>query len=197
MVTDGIKKWTVTAALSVWNSTVFGSIHKRKRTLLACLGGVQRRLALRYHGGLSKLEHKLTAEYQDTLYQEELLWFQRSREEWIVSGDRNTKYYHAAASIRKARNTVVCLRNEEGEWMSDQVILQRHVRNYFIGLYTNDSAIRDVTLLEGEFPSVSQEDWRWFNSPLTQEEVRCALFDMAPFKAPRPDGLHAGFYQHL
>lgn len=30
----------------------------------------------------------------------------------------------------------------------------------------------------------------------SREEIRKALFDMAPFKAPRSDGFHARFYQN-
>lgn len=99
----------LTAALENWNKFTFGNINYRKRLVLARLEGVQTRLAISYHGGLAKLEKKLGNEYQEILYQEELLWFQRSREEWITSGDRNTPYYHAAATVRKARNTITSL----------------------------------------------------------------------------------------
>ncbi|XP_031112059.1 uncharacterized protein LOC116016034 [Ipomoea triloba] len=152
-LTDNIPH--VTTALSDWNSNVFGNIHQRKKVVLARLGGVQRRLDHYYHGGLSKLERKLSAEYQEILYQEELLWFQRSREDWIVFEDRNTKYYHTAASIWRARNTVACLRNEDGEWISEQDRLQHHVRCYFVSLFSNDSDAQGVVNLEGAFPSIS------------------------------------------
>lgn len=185
----------VTAALTDWNRTVFGHITHRKRIVLARLGGVQRRLALQYHGGLFKLEKKLHEEYNDILNQEELLWFQRSREDWIVSGDRNTKYYHAAATIRKARSVVTCLRLDTGEWIADKAQLHDHVQQYYISLFSNTSSSQGNTVTGGVFPSLLQADWQAFDMPITKAEVRCALFDMAPYKALGPDGLHAAFYQ--
>lgn len=41
------------------------------------------------------------------------------------------------------------------------------------------------------FSSLSKEDQR----ALTDEEVKQAMFEMAPYKAPGSDGLHAGFFQ--
>ncbi|XP_019174968.1 PREDICTED: uncharacterized protein LOC109170322 [Ipomoea nil] len=67
---------------------------KRKQTI-ARIDGIQRARNYGKKGGLIKLEAKLKTELDDILYKEELIWFQRSREEWITSSDCNTKYYHA------------------------------------------------------------------------------------------------------
>ncbi|KAL4361200.1 hypothetical protein GQ457_04G029180 [Hibiscus cannabinus] len=48
-----------------------------------------------------KLESKLLIELESILDQEELLWKQKSRSDWIRFGDRNTKYYHAKAQNKK------------------------------------------------------------------------------------------------
>lgn len=34
-----------------------------------------------------------------------------------------------------------------------------------------------------------------FSMDIIKEEVRGAFFEMSPFKAPAPDGFHAGFYE--
>lgn len=78
------------STLKQWNKLTFGNIHKRKSRILARLEGIQKCLGLGCTNGLIKLERKLRMDLKDTLMQEELLWFQQSREKWINSGDRNT-----------------------------------------------------------------------------------------------------------
>ena len=65
--------------LKDWNVNVFGNIGKRKRRLLARLNGIQRSLNRRNNPFLLQLER-----------QEELMWQQKSRAEWIINGERNT-----------------------------------------------------------------------------------------------------------
>lgn len=136
-------------------------------------------------------------EYQEVLHQEKLMWYQRSREDWIVSGDRNTAYYHAATSVKKAQNMITSLRDENDEWVSDSARLQDFVREYYIQLFSNEPGAQTTSVLEGAFPTLTLEDWREFNLGITKEEVHKTLFEMAPFKAPGPDGFHAAFYQHM
>jgi len=47
------------------------------------------------------------------------MWFQHPREKWLISGDRDTRYYHLKAVDRKRKNNVLLLRNDQGEWIED------------------------------------------------------------------------------
>ncbi|XP_019160912.1 PREDICTED: uncharacterized protein LOC109157464 [Ipomoea nil] len=105
--------------LKTWNKEVFDCIEAKKRILLARIEGIQRRVNGNYHSGLSDLEKKLRSKLEEVLYQEELMWYQRSREELIVSGDRNTKFYHAATMVRKSRNRILSLKDDTGNWITD------------------------------------------------------------------------------
>ena len=46
-------------------------------------------------------------------------------------------------------------------------------------------------------PRLKDEHHQFLQRPFTKEEVKNALFDMAPFKSPGIDGLHAGFFQNF
>lgn len=58
-------------------------------------------------------EGDLLREFEIVLEQEELIWLQKSREKWVVYGDRNTKFFHMSTIIRRRRNKVDMLKNSE------------------------------------------------------------------------------------
>lgn len=46
---------------------------------------------------------RVLSENLKLLEQEELYWFNRSHETWLLHGDLNTKYFHRVASGRKRK----------------------------------------------------------------------------------------------
>lgn len=84
-----------TAAARKWNLEVFGNILKMKRNLLSRISGIQKCLENYYSKKLVDLEKDLRAELENVLDNEELLWKQKSRKDWLTLGDRNTRYFHS------------------------------------------------------------------------------------------------------
>ena len=76
-----------------WNREIFGNIFKRKKQLLARIGGVQKALENKPIHSLYRLETKLKQKLEEILSQEELLWYQKSHRDWIRYGDRNTSFF--------------------------------------------------------------------------------------------------------
>ena len=51
--------------------------------------------------------------------------------------------------------------------------------------------------LKGWFSSIPTQMLNNIHVPFSDVEIKQALFDMSPFKAPRPYGFHAGFFQRM
>jgi len=60
---------------------------------------------------LKELQYQLVV----TLYQEESLWFQKSRSQWITYGDQNIKYYHSKTILGgDGGKSVLCMMRWNG-----------------------------------------------------------------------------------
>ena len=182
-------------SLTDWNIEHFSNIFKRENKLWAKIARIKKCLPTQNNPGLLKLEKKLQKELDLTLQQEELLWYQRYREEWIALGDRNTSYYHASNLVRNKRNMIGGLKNRAGEWISDPSQLESMASEFYRHLFQAKESRPGKHRPRNRFPPLSEDHLRLLNSPISTDEVKKATLDMALFKAPGPDGMHAGFYQ--
>jgi len=139
-----------------------------------------------------EVSRKLQEAYRD----EEDYWFQKSRNMWYSSGDRNTEFYHALTRQRRVRNRIVGLHDADGNWITDDEGVEKVAVNYFDELFTTTSPTAFDNFLSEIQPSISTQTNGWLLKLATEEEIRQALFMMHPGKAPGPDGMTALFFQH-
>lgn len=89
-----------------WASTKFGNLSKDIKTmrlrLNACL---ERDDCPDRNEEINKLETSL----EKLLFKEEAHWKQRSRNNWLANGDRNTAYFNKTATERRRRNYILHL----------------------------------------------------------------------------------------
>ncbi|XP_048605708.1 uncharacterized protein LOC106424118 [Brassica napus] len=134
-------------------------------------------------------------ELSDALKAEEMFWKQKSRVFWLREGDRNTKFFHALTKQRRARNKITQLLDENGNIVEDEEGLVAIATSYFRHIFESSNP-EDIEEALAQVPSTitgAMNDN--LIAPVTEWEVKLALFAMHPEKAPGPDGMTALFYQ--
>jgi hypothetical protein len=138
------------------------------------------------------------AQLASMLREEELKWYQRSKVQFILEGDSNTRYFHSVANGRHRKKLIHSLVQDEGTIVGHEQ-LKSYITNYYKGLFgepeegtfsMEESRIHDI-------PQVSPDENAFLAAPYSEEEVRNAVFQMEHNKAPGPDGFPAEFYQNF
>ncbi|GKV19300.1 hypothetical protein SLEP1_g29582 [Rubroshorea leprosula] len=127
--------------------------------------------------------------------QEETHWFQRARTNWILLGDRNSKYFHAMASRRRQNNYIFQLQNEQGTLLEGTDSLLDHAYTHFQQAYDSLETC-SFNQIEGLIrPLVTTEMNEDLCRAASEEEIRATVFQMGALKAPGVDGFPRCFYQ--
>ncbi|KAL4331886.1 hypothetical protein GQ457_07G010140 [Hibiscus cannabinus] len=129
------------------------------------------------------------------LDQEEILWRQKTRTDWITQGDRNTRYFHCKTITRKQRNKISSLKLQDGTWCDDDSTLQEEAIHFFTSLFSTDSVPDSPFPSTISFPKVPSNMLQHLDDIPSDDEIHVALRDMAPLKSPGWDGLHTEFFQ--
>lgn len=144
--------------------------------------------------GLRSAEQKLKEAIHGSMEEEDLKWKQRAKEEWLCNGGRNTRYYHACATQRKLRNKVEQIRDETGYLCTTQEEIEDAFVRYYRGLFTSSKPQNMERCISAIGSNVSAEMNARLTATFTKEELKWALDQRAPLKAPGPDGFTTDFY---
>ena len=126
---------------------------------------------------------------------EEQMWHQRLRLQWIKSGDRNTEFFHGTTTQRKRRNFIKELRDSEGRWQSEEGIYTKILMDFYVDLFTTSNPHNLDSIMDEVQKVVMEEMNSKLTAMYTMQEVELAIKEMAPLKAPGPDGMPPLFYQ--
>lgn len=65
-------------------------------------------------------EKLVRADLETLMHKEDIMWAQKARDNQVIYGDRNTKYFETVMKQRRARNQIIQLKPDAGEIINDQ-----------------------------------------------------------------------------
>uniref|UniRef100_A0A2N9F4S2 Reverse transcriptase domain-containing protein n=1 Tax=Fagus sylvatica TaxID=28930 RepID=A0A2N9F4S2_FAGSY len=96
---------------------------------------------------------------------EEKMWKQRSRNQWLQNGDRNTRFFHCQATCRQRRNLIQGINDDSGVWQENEDKVASTIVSYYQSLFTSSHPMELEEVLDGVTRVVNNE----MNDQLLQE----------------------------
>lgn len=119
---------------------------------------------------------------------QESAWHQKSRIQWCKLGDKNTRFFHLAASTRQKKNQLACL-EVDGKILSKPNEVKLAVFHFFRNLYSHQNRPR-ASCSKLEFSRLKSSSSAALEFPFSAEEIKAAVWDCDGNKAPGPDGIN-------
>ena len=128
---------------------------------------------------------------------EESFLRQRSRVLWLAEGDNNSTFFHNNMRDRFNRNKILSLTLPDGTRIHEtEQIHKEAVRHFQSILQEPPSDDLSYTLTDIDVTKrIPAKAVAGLVKPVTEEEIKAAMFSIHPSKAPGPDGFNAHFYR--
>ncbi|KAJ9544285.1 hypothetical protein OSB04_023992 [Centaurea solstitialis] len=174
----------------------YGDLAKRVKNLKVELDAVQ--LALDLDPGNKEcqedLAHLLLA-YQHSKMDEESFFRQRAKVQWLSEGDMNTKFFHNCVKEKRGRNFIHSILDQHGQLRVDDAVGVTFVDHFAQILGTSDIAVNPVIPNSLFSNTLSLSDSLDIIRPITDEDIKSALFGIGNDKAPGSDGFTSKFFK--
>lgn len=93
--------------------------------------------------------HHAQALYLRTLSKEEAFWKQKARVKWLEDGDRNTNFYHASFSSKRAKLSIHRIKDGAGVWIEDLDLIRQNAAAFFQNLLAPPVTPADLPAILG------------------------------------------------
>lgn len=178
--------------LKKWSRKSFGNSKNQIDDLMRELNVISSQGSYEVHK--EKME-AIISKLDELWCREEVFWHQRSRVKWLRSGDKNSKFFHLSTIQRRHRNKVRLIKGMNGDWLEGDVAVSARFTDYFKQLFSSDGDRNWDDALDCVSPVVTPEMNEDLIRPVSEDEVRNAVFQLGALKAPGPDGFQGTFYQ--
>jgi hypothetical protein len=172
-----------------WSKANMGSMNNRIAELELEANSMDRKNECRVLSADELIRSNSIASRLKILYRaQESAWHQKSRIQWCKLGDKNTRFFHLAATTRQKKNQLACL-EVDGQILSKPIDVKLAVFNFFCNLYSHQNRPR-ASCSNLEFSRLKPSSSAALELPFSAEEIKTVVWDCDGNKAPGPDGIN-------
>lgn len=139
-------------------------------------------------------QQELSSSLAELWVQEERYWQQRSRVNWLKSGDSNTRFFHLSTVHRRQRNRILKIQNAAGDWVVGENRIRKEFESQFKNTFTSSGNRQWGGAFNGVTSSITNEVNQELIAPISLDEVMEATHQLGALKAPGPDSFPGLFY---
>ncbi|GJT51845.1 RNA-directed DNA polymerase, eukaryota [Tanacetum coccineum] len=118
---------------------------------------------------------------------------QKAKIRWAIEGDENSKYFHAIINKKRANLSVKGIM-VDGDWIVEPDLVKQEFRRHFTDRFQDPGSRRGS--LNFPFPNrLNNDQILELESPISNEDIRTAVWGCGVDKSPRPDGFTFEFFR--
>lgn len=103
-----------------------------------------------------RMEQEVSIRLNDLLYNEEMLWRQKSRVNWVGKSDRCTKYFFISTLARRRRNHLNYVKGDDRNWLHSREAIGNALISGLLASQGSDYPANLDNLL---LPRVNEREW--------------------------------------
>jgi hypothetical protein len=176
-----------------WNKEVFGNIFQERKMLEQKLEDLQEKIIQTCHTVTQQQEENdIKRKLEERYKQEEILWRQKSRVQWLKEGEKNSKFFHHSMIHRRFINHITKLEDKQGNTLLTHQEIMHELTDFYKDLLSEPLVDRTSTIerVTQNIPTlITQDQNAALMKPIMQEEVDQAVQDLPKGKA-RPRWFH-------
>ncbi|KAG7595232.1 hypothetical protein ISN45_Aa01g039400 [Arabidopsis thaliana x Arabidopsis arenosa] len=127
--------------------------------------------------------------------EEETFWSQKSRQQWMHGGDKNSKFFHASVKACRGKQFLEKLKDINGNFQKGEASKGAIAEAYFTELFTSGDQRNYQDLFSDFIPKVTPGMNAVLIAPVSKKEIRDAVFAVKGSSAPGADGFNGFFFQ--
>ncbi|KAK1347752.1 hypothetical protein POM88_055029 [Heracleum sosnowskyi] len=117
---------------------------------------------------------------------------QKSRTQWLLDADKNTRFYHQAIQKRRKKNQIRKIWWNDG-WLNKPTQIKEAFFSHFSEFFKDKSDNICFGIGDLDVNTLSENEAEWIQKGFSEEEIHFALCQLGKNKAPGPDGLASEF----